>query len=362
MSDETLKSWTQVDPTNIEAQLSEEIASASSPSHHVLANRALIRVRLKHLALAIEDTKEPSPIGHIAMAVALLGQGNREGALHMFDLAFHDCEPHNNRFLLLLKSILVFKSGNQEEAMRHVVGIYRHVLGVMYMKTSNYECIIPLIEHAKHLAPKDKQCPPLLMILLIFGWNFNGFDIIAQQHLCETFFTEQCAAEAMDILLNIIRTSDEETLREKTTADWIAANGMWEDALQDANMAVKVDPSNPWGYETKYLVLHGAKQYNEVIYAFKSMLQAIEQSNDSAIRHIDSCTELRKNYVSPSESIGVIDRIVHEILKNCPLVIIHVTSGCLCDGAEWMHIFKADPSFKELVSSMTTEIDNEQIL
>ncbi|KIN98210.1 hypothetical protein M404DRAFT_31575 [Pisolithus tinctorius Marx 270] len=120
MSDETLKSWTQVDPTNIEAQLSEEIASASSPSHHVLANRALIRVRLKHLALAIEDTKEPSPIGHIAMAVALLGQGNREGALHMFDLAFHDCEPHNNRFLLLLKSILVFKSGNQEEAMRWV--------------------------------------------------------------------------------------------------------------------------------------------------------------------------------------------------------------------------------------------------
>ncbi|KIO01932.1 hypothetical protein M404DRAFT_717979 [Pisolithus tinctorius Marx 270] len=88
--------------------LSAEIAGFSNPSHYLLANRALIRVRLKYLALAVKDVEESlrvqsSSIGHVAMAVALLGQGDREGALCAFDLAFHDCELHDNRFLLLLK-------------------------------------------------------------------------------------------------------------------------------------------------------------------------------------------------------------------------------------------------------------------
>ncbi|KIO10639.1 hypothetical protein M404DRAFT_870046 [Pisolithus tinctorius Marx 270] len=83
---ETLKSWTREDLTNTEMLLSEELRSAPSPSHCVLASRALIRVRLKHLALAMEDVKQslqvqPSPIGHIAMAVTLLCQGDRKGAL-----------------------------------------------------------------------------------------------------------------------------------------------------------------------------------------------------------------------------------------------------------------------------------------
>lgn len=108
VSNETIKSWTQGGPTTIETLLSDEIASTSSPSHYMLANRALIRVRLKHVALAIEDAKgslqvRQSPIGYIAMAVALLGQGDREGAQCTFDLAFHDCELYEIRFLLLLK-------------------------------------------------------------------------------------------------------------------------------------------------------------------------------------------------------------------------------------------------------------------
>lgn len=50
------------------------------------------------------------------MAIALLGQGDRRGVLCTFDLAIHDCEPQDIRFLLLLKLILVFESGNREEA------------------------------------------------------------------------------------------------------------------------------------------------------------------------------------------------------------------------------------------------------
>lgn len=45
--------------------------------------------------------------------------------------------------------------------------------------------------------------------------------------------------------------------------------GLWEDALQDANDAVKVDPSYPWSYEAKHLALHAARRYDEAIDAFK---------------------------------------------------------------------------------------------
>ncbi|KAI6015351.1 hypothetical protein F5J12DRAFT_527514 [Pisolithus orientalis] len=426
MSGKILKSWTQNDPTNTEVLLSEELTSASSPSPYVLANRALIRARLKHLAPAIGDAKEslqvrPSPIGHIAMAVALLNQGDRDGALWTFDFAFQDCELSDISFLLLLKSILVFECGNQGEAITRIeylatraskdkdnnaTYLYAQVLAVMYMRKGNYGRVIPLIESTKNLAPVNKQCPPLVTISLIFGWSFIGLDIIPQKHLCETLYAEGRAAEATEILLNTIRTSNEQIQASKETADWVAdfakrcattlehdgdeafgsakhddtitqysamlpsspaglfikrsraraAKRLWEDALQDANEAVKADPSSPWGYHAKHVALHGAKRYDEAIDAFESMLQVIEQSHDPAIR------QLRKNYISPSETVAAIDPVVHGIVKNCPLVVIDVNTGCLCDGPEQIRIFKADPSFKELVSSMKTAVDNEQIL
>lgn len=97
LSEEALRSLTQDDLITTEMLLSPEIASASRPSHHLLANRALIRTRLKNVALAIEDAKESlrvrsSPIGHIAMAVTLLRQSDRESALRTFDRALYDCD------------------------------------------------------------------------------------------------------------------------------------------------------------------------------------------------------------------------------------------------------------------------------
>lgn len=71
VSNETIKSWTQGGPTTIETLLSDEIASISSPSHYTLANRALMRVRLKHVALAIEDAKGgPSRFGNRLLAIS----------------------------------------------------------------------------------------------------------------------------------------------------------------------------------------------------------------------------------------------------------------------------------------------------
>ncbi|KAI6045482.1 hypothetical protein EDC04DRAFT_3137168 [Pisolithus marmoratus] len=418
VSDATLKSWTQDDPTNTEMLLSEEIMSASSPNHYLLANRALISARLKDWALAMEDVKgslqvKPSPIGHIAMAVALLGQGDREGALCTFDLAFHDCDPHDIKFLLLLKLILVFESGNQEEAIMRVEYLATRANNdddatYLYTQKGNYGRAMPLIERAKNLAPKGKQYPPLKTISLIFGWSFDGLDIVAQQHLCETLYTGGRTSEAVEILLDVLRTSDGEMLGSRATVDWVldsskkcgttlehmvekafvsaeldvglaqysdvppldplsptgllirrsrarATEELWEDALQDAIAAVQADPSYPWGYEAKYMALQGAKRYDEAIDVYESMLHVIEQSDDPAIR------QLRKNYISPSETITAIDLIVSEIHKSCPLILIDVTTGRLCDDYERTRIFKADPSFAELVLSMTRELDNERI-
>ncbi|KAI5981867.1 hypothetical protein EDC04DRAFT_2916171 [Pisolithus marmoratus] len=444
MSDETLKSWTQDYPTNTEMLLSEEITSASSPSHYVLANRALVRARLKHLAPAIEDAKEslqvqPSPVGHIAMAVALLGEGNREGALCAFDLAFHDCELHDIRFLLLLKLILVFESGNQQEAITRMEylatraddgndndAIYLYtwarascradVLGVTYVKTGHYGRAIPLIERAKKLAPRDKQWLPLETISLkIFGWSFNGLDIVARQRQCESLCADGRTAEAVEIIRNILMASDGETLGSRETVDWVsdfsnkcdmtpehvvdeafgsakldarlvqysdmlplsppstasllikrsrarATAGKWDNALQDANDAVKADPSYPWGYEAKCVALHGAKRYDEAIKTFKLMLHVIEQSRDPAIKRMYLLYDtMRKNYISPDETLARINSTVVEILKSCPLVVIDVNTGRLCDDSEWKHVFEASSTFADLVLSMTKELDNERI-
>ncbi|KIK11437.1 hypothetical protein PISMIDRAFT_690350 [Pisolithus microcarpus 441] len=247
-----------------------------------------------------------------------------------------------------------------------------------------------------------------MTISFIFGWTFSGLDVVVQQRRCETLYTQGRTTEVVDILLNITRTPDEEIRGSGVTADWIAdftrrcvvtlertgdealgsakyddaiaqysaalslsppsstglflkrsrartAKALCEGALQDATKAVNADPSSPWGYEAKHMALHKAKQYDEAIAAFNSMLHSIERSHDPAIK------QLRKNYTSPSETAATVDAVARGILKNCPFVVIDVATGRLCDDPERMNIFKADPSFKELVSSMTRKVDEERI-
>ncbi|KAI6021268.1 hypothetical protein EDC04DRAFT_2901237 [Pisolithus marmoratus] len=238
-------------PTNTEILLSEEIAPASGPSHYMLTNRALIRVRLKHLELAIEDVQEanqlshyfpmslkslqiqPSPIGYIAMAIALLGQGDRRGVLCTFDLAIHDCEPQDIRFLLLLKVGKEIEKRQQpaqstllrEQTMttmtRPLPFTPRHVLRVTYMK-ENHGRAVSLFERARNLGPKDEHRPFTKSISFIFGWTFSGLSIAAQQGLFETLYTEERTTEVVEILIHITRTSDGVIQGSKETAYWIA--------------------------------------------------------------------------------------------------------------------------------------------
>ena len=59
--------------------------------------------------------------------------------------------------------------------------------------------------------------------------------------------------------------------------------------------------------------------------------------------------------------IKKIDEPVDAIREISPLVLIDVRTGNLCDAAERIRIFKTDPIFHELVSSMSMELDTDRI-
>ncbi|KAI9569820.1 hypothetical protein HD554DRAFT_453126 [Boletus coccyginus] len=71
--------------------------------------------------------------------------------------------------------------------------------------------------------------------------------------------------------------------------------------------------------------------------------------------------ELGTKYISPSRSEKIIDSVIQGIFKICPLVLIDVKSGRLCNGSDRAHTFKSESQFKKLVSSMTKELDDERI-
>ncbi|KAG6377280.1 hypothetical protein JVT61DRAFT_15065 [Boletus reticuloceps] len=134
-----------------------------------------------------------------------------------------------------------------------------------------------------------------------------------------------------------------------------ATLGLWEDALTDADDAIKADSSSPWGYERRHAALHGLQRYDEAINAFSCMVSLLESSLDQDVR------QLGKKFVSPSRSDTIINDIIRGVLKVSPLVLVDVKSGRLCDVPERTHVFKSEPLFKEMVSSMTKELDNTRI-
>ncbi|KAI9571763.1 hypothetical protein HD554DRAFT_2016457, partial [Boletus coccyginus] len=134
-----------------------------------------------------------------------------------------------------------------------------------------------------------------------------------------------------------------------------AGNGSWEDSLQDANAAIKLNPSSLIGHERKHAALLGARRYAEAIDAHSDMLLMLERLPDPVTR------ELCKDYVSPSQTKEAIRNVVKQTQRNTPLVVINTKTGRLCDQGERMNEFEVDPKFVELVASMTTGLDYSRI-
>ncbi|KAI9569843.1 hypothetical protein HD554DRAFT_2327802 [Boletus coccyginus] len=377
--------------------------------------------------MAVEDAKKSievqrSVIGYIAHAVAHIGNGDHKLALRVFDLVFCEGIPSENKLLLLIKAIILFECGKHEDATLRVDDLidimvdkspYITVraqmlllLGGISMKRGENERAIELFKRAQEAIP-FRQSPYLVVISLIFGWDFDRLAIAIQLQLSKAMYAAG-HSEVAESLSTMVETLGEEVLMEEMTADWdpdlvqkclttfesngdvavrsedhkraiiqystaLSLNpsnpvgllvkrsnvramlGMWEDALKDADEAIKTDPSNPWGYERKHAALHALQRYDEAIGAFTCMLSLIEGSFDQDIR------QLAQKYVSPTRSETIIDTAIRGVLKICPLVLIDVKSGRLCDGPARAHTFKSESQFEELVSSMTKELDDGRI-
>ncbi|KAF8552354.1 hypothetical protein OG21DRAFT_150336 [Imleria badia] len=133
------------------------------------------------------------------------------------------------------------------------------------------------------------------------------------------------------------------------------AKGLWEDAIDNANQVITLDPSSPWGYERKHMALHGAARYDDAIKMFETMLLKMSQSPDPKIR------EHRLGYVNPEQTKAAIRAAIENTIRESPLALINTHSGCLLDKYGQACSFESQPIFLELISSMTTRIDYARI-
>ena len=136
--------------------------------------------------------------------------------------------------------------------------------------------------------------------------------------------------------------------------------------------AIRLDPSSPWGYERKHAALHKLKRYGDAIDALTTMISTLENSVDPEIRRefiliVDNCplilvrADLRGKYVNPSDTKNAILEVFRKIAHDSPFRLLDTTSGLLCDAEKRRAIFIGDPIFQELVSSVTTQLQWEQI-
>ncbi|KAF8557067.1 TPR-like protein [Imleria badia] len=133
------------------------------------------------------------------------------------------------------------------------------------------------------------------------------------------------------------------------------AKGSWEDALEDANKIITLDPSSPYGYEWKHAALHGARRYDDAICTFETMLLKLSLSPDPAIR------ERHSEYVNPEQTKAEIRAAIVNAIFQSPPVLINTDSGHLLDESGQTCSFESQPIFKDLISSMTTHVDHARI-
>ncbi|KAG9309663.1 hypothetical protein JVU11DRAFT_10332 [Chiua virens] len=214
-----LKSWVQGDPMETEAMLSHEIAQRSNPTHDALAICALIRTHLGEWKTALETTEKslqikPSPIGEIARSIALVGAGEQELALSELDLVFWDCDACDTKFLLVIKSILLFVCNKRKDAISHLrrfvdtcdekmKDMHLQVLGMMYLKQSDYGNAVQTLGIVKKLFTVEDR-GYLMTLFIIFNWNFENLKVIAWQRACERLYATGSAKEVGDTLLKMV--------------------------------------------------------------------------------------------------------------------------------------------------------------
>ncbi|KAF8142122.1 hypothetical protein EV363DRAFT_1150633 [Boletus edulis] len=133
------------------------------------------------------------------------------------------------------------------------------------------------------------------------------------------------------------------------------AMDLWENALDDANQVISLDPSSPCGYDRKHAALHRAGCHDAAIETFETMLLKLSQLPDPEAHR------RRHEYVHPEQTKSAIRAAIENALRHFPLVLINTESGRLLDRSEQACSFESRPIFRELISSMTTHIDHARI-
>ncbi|KAF8132461.1 hypothetical protein EV363DRAFT_1295913 [Boletus edulis] len=133
------------------------------------------------------------------------------------------------------------------------------------------------------------------------------------------------------------------------------AKGSWKDALNDADEVINLDPSSPWGYERRHAALHKGRNYDDAIAAFETMLSKMAHSSDPEIRrhHLD--------YITPAKTRAAIRGVVQDAIRDLPRVLINTDTGRLIDKSKQAAMFETLPVFKEMLSSMTMDINQNRI-
>ncbi|KAF8546790.1 WD40 repeat-like protein, partial [Imleria badia] len=314
IDDAEFKSWTQGDLTRVEQLLTKDIADPSLQAL-AFAQRSLVRSRLKRWDMAMDDAKmstlvQRSVIGYIANAVARIGNGDHESAIRVFDLVFTDGLATDNNFLLLIKAIIVFECGKHHDAISRVDDLIDIVddkslyitvraqmsllLAGMLLNKGDYDRAMELLVRARDAIPFQSGAR-LVVISLIFGWDFDRLDVAIRLQLqgCIKPFEDRGDAAVYTQNPNeaILQYSSALSLNPSNTGGLLVKRSkaramieLWEEALKDANDAIEADSQSPWGYERRHAALHGLQRYDEAMDAFTRMLSLIEGSVDQDIR------------------------------------------------------------------------------
>jgi len=160
------------------------------------------------------------------------------------------------------------------------------LLAGMLLEEGDHERAAELIGRAGD-AIVPEECPELVVISLMFGWKFDDLARAIEEHL-------QRCMKALEDIGDVAMECEkaEEAISSYTAALSLnpsnpvgllvkrsrarAMQNSWEDALKDADEAIKSDSQDPWGYERRHAALHTLQRYDEAVSTLNRMISLTE--------------------------------------------------------------------------------------
>jgi hypothetical protein len=110
----------------------------------------------------------------------------------------------------------------------------------------------------------------------------------------------------------------------------------------------------------KHAARRRTQRYDEAIDSFQTMFSKLDRAPDMQMRSesriallsmwLILSSELRQQYVSPSDAEAAIRRVIHAHMENFPLRLFDTTTGLLHDRDAQINAFKMSTHYKELLS------------